>query len=143
MHRHLIAVKVRVEGRADQRVQLNGFSFDQNGLKGLYTEPVQCRSAVQQHRVFLDHFVERVPDLRYFPLHHFLRALDGGNKSLLFQSEINKRLEELERHLFGQTALMQPQIRTDGNNGAAGIIHAFAKQVLPKSALFALECVAQ
>ncbi len=35
MDRHLVAVKVRVEGGAHQRMQLNGPAFHQDGLKGL------------------------------------------------------------------------------------------------------------
>ena len=35
MHGHLVAVKVGVEGSANQRVQLDCFAFDQDGFKGL------------------------------------------------------------------------------------------------------------
>jgi hypothetical protein len=55
----------------------------------------------------------------------------------LFQSKIDKGFEQFKRHFFGQSALVQAQIRSDGNNGPPGIIHAFAQQVLPKSTLLA------
>ena len=48
MHRHLVAVEVGVEGRADQRMQANGAAFDEDGLEGLDAEAVQRRGAVQQ-----------------------------------------------------------------------------------------------
>ncbi len=37
---HLVAVEVGVERRADQRVQLNGLAFDQNGFKSLNPQSV-------------------------------------------------------------------------------------------------------
>ena len=41
MHSHLVAVKVGIEGRGDQRVQLDGAALDQHRLKCLDTEAVQ------------------------------------------------------------------------------------------------------
>ena len=37
VHGHLVAVEVGVKGRANERVQLDGFTFDELGLKGLNT----------------------------------------------------------------------------------------------------------
>ncbi len=42
MHRHLIAVEVGVEGRANQRMQLNRLAFDQLRLESLNAETVQA-----------------------------------------------------------------------------------------------------
>ena len=57
MHRHLVAVKVGVVSGTDQRVQLQGAAFHQHRLKGLDTQAVQSRGAVEQDRVVLDdHF---------------------------------------------------------------------------------------
>ena len=39
---HLVTVEVRVEGRANQGMQLNGLSFDQDRFKGLNAQAVQC-----------------------------------------------------------------------------------------------------
>ncbi len=47
MDRHLIAVEVGVEGRADERMDLDGAAFDQDWLEGLNAEAVQRRGAVQ------------------------------------------------------------------------------------------------
>ena len=41
MDSHLVTVEVSVEGGADQRVQLDGMAFDQNGLKCLNAQAVQ------------------------------------------------------------------------------------------------------
>ena len=105
---HLIAVKVRVEGRANQRVQADCFSFDQHRLKRLHAQTVQRRRAVQHHRVFPHDFVNGVPDFGGFPLHHFLGAFDRRHIAFFQQAVIDKGFEKLQRHLFGQPALMQP-----------------------------------
>ena len=49
--RHLVAVEVGVEGRADERVDLDRLALDQHRLEGLDAEPVERRRAVQQDRV--------------------------------------------------------------------------------------------
>ena len=46
VHGHLVAVEVRVERSADERGDLNGSAFDQNGLERLNGKPVQRGSAV-------------------------------------------------------------------------------------------------
>ena len=44
---HLVAVKVSVEGGADQRMDLDGLAFNQHGLKCLDAQTVQGWGAVQ------------------------------------------------------------------------------------------------
>src|SRR6476469_5347577 len=51
VHGHLVAVEVRVERGADQRVDLDGLALDQLRLEGLDAQAVQRRRAVEQHRV--------------------------------------------------------------------------------------------
>src|SRR6185437_6433135 len=51
VHGHLVAVEVRVEGGADERMNLDGLALDEHRLEGLDAEAVQRRSAVQQHGV--------------------------------------------------------------------------------------------
>src|SRR5258707_1893731 len=63
--------------------------------------------------------------------------------ALGFELVINERLEELERHLLRQTALVEFQFRADDDHGAAGIVHALAEKVLAETALLALERVGQ
>src|SRR4051812_9331036 len=47
---HLVAVEVRVERVADERVDLNRLALDEDRLERLKAEPVQRRCAVQQDR---------------------------------------------------------------------------------------------
>ena len=74
VHGHLVAVEVGVERRADERVQLDGLALDEDRLERLDAEAVQRRSAVQEHRVLLDHVLEDVPDLGALLLDHLLGA---------------------------------------------------------------------
>ncbi len=141
MHGHLVAVKVGVERGADQRVNLDGLAFDQHRLKGLDAQAVQRWGAVQQHRVILDDFFKDVPDHRLLHLHHFLGLLDGGAVAGLLEAVIDEGLEQLERHLLGQAALVQLQLRADNDDRTAGVVDALAEQVLAEAALLALERV--
>src|SRR5690606_21009718 len=97
--------------------------------------------AVEHNGVLLDHLVQNVPHLGTLALHHLLRALDGVNVAPLFELVVDERLEELERHLLRQTALVQLERRTDHDHRTTGVIHALAEQVLPESPLLALEHV--
>ncbi len=71
--RHLVAVEVGVERRADERVQLDGLALDEHRLERLDAEAVERRRAVQEHRVLADDLLEDVPDLGTLLLHHLLR----------------------------------------------------------------------
>jgi hypothetical protein len=66
VHRHLVAVEIRVEGGADQRVQLDRLALDQHGLKSLDPETMQGRGPIQQHRMLADYLLEDVPN--FWPL---------------------------------------------------------------------------
>src|SRR3984957_10534838 len=46
----------------------------------------------------------------------------------------DERLEQFQRHLLRQSALMQTQGRTHDDDGAARVIHALAQQVLAEPA---------
>ena len=59
----------------------------------------------------------------------------------LFKFGIDEGLEELKRHLFGQTALVQLEVRANGNNRTARVVDALTKQVLTEAALLALDHV--
>ena len=47
---HLVAVEVGVEGRAYERVKLDGAAVDENRLESLDAEPVKRRGAVEQNK---------------------------------------------------------------------------------------------
>ncbi len=53
VHRHLVAVEVRVVSGANERMNANRFAFDQLRLESLDRKPVQSRRAIQQHRMAL------------------------------------------------------------------------------------------
>ena len=141
MHGHLVAVEVGVVRRADQRMQMDGFAFHQHRLEGLNAETMQRRCAVEQHRVLANHFVEHVPDFRTHALDHALRALDVVRLTAVDELLHHERLEELERHLFGQPALVQLEVRADHDDRTARVVDALAEQVLAEPALLALEDV--
>ena len=140
---HLVAIEVGVEGRASQRVQLDGLAFDQHRLERLDAEAVQRGRAVEQDGMILDDFFENVPNHRVLLLHQFLGLLDGGAMAALLEAMIDERLEQLERHLLRQAALVELQLGTDHDHGTAGIIDALAEQVLAEAALLAFERIGE
>ncbi len=143
VHRHLVAVEVGVERLADQRMDLDRLALDEHGHERLDAEAVQGRRAVEEHRVLLDHAVEDVPHLGTHALDHALRALDVLRAVLRDELAHHERLEQLERHLLGQPALVQPQLRPDDDDRTAAVVDALAEQVLTEPALLALEHVGE
>ena len=143
MYGHLVAVEVRVVGGADERMQTDGLAFHQQGLKGLDAQTVQGRGAVEQDGILPHHFGENVPDHQLFALHHLLGALDGGGMPAFLQLRVDEGLEELQRHLLGQAALMQLEVGAYGDDRTAGVVHALAQQVLAEAALLALDHVGE
>ena len=140
---HLVAVEVGVERRADERVDLDGLALDEDGLEGLDTESVQRRRPVQEDRVLLDDLLEDVPHLRAPALDHALGRLDVLGQLAVDEALHDEGLEQLERHLLGQTALVQLERRPDDDHRTAGIVDALAQQVLAEAALLALEHVGE
>ncbi len=143
VHGHLVAVEVGVEGGADQRMDLDGLAFDEHGLKRLDAEAVEGRGAVEQDRVVLDDLFEDVPDDGLLHLDHLFGLLDGGAVAGLLEAVIDEGLEELERHLLGQAALVQLELGADDDDRTAGVVDALAEQVLAEAALLALEGVGE
>ena len=143
VHGHLVAVEVGVERGADERMQLDRLALDQHRLERLDAETMQRRRAVEHHRMLADHLVEDVPDFRLLLLDELLGLLDGRRQALRVETRIDERLEQLERHLLRQAALMQLELRTDDDDRAAGIVDALAEQVLAEPALLALQHVGE
>ena len=140
---HLVAVEIRIEGSANERMDLDGFAFYEHGFECLDAQTVKGWGAVEQHRMVLNDLFQDVPNHGLLQFHHFFCLLDGGAVALLFEAVIDERLEEFERHLLGQAALMQLQFGTDHDDGTTRVINAFAEQVLAEAALFALQGVAE
>ena len=143
VHGHLVAVEVSVEGGTDQRVQVDGLALDQHGFEGLDAQTVQGRRPVQHDRVLADHLFEDIPDLGALLFHHALGGLDGRRQPIELELGVDKRLEQLQRHLLRNTALVQLQRRTHHDHGTTRVIHALAEQVLTEPALLTLEHVGE
>ena len=138
---HLVAVEVGVVGRADERMDADRLALDEDGLEGLDGEAVQRRRAVEQHRVALRDLLEDVPDLGRALLDHLAGAAHGVHEAELLEPADDERLEEDERHLLRQAALVELELRADDDDGAAGVVDALAEEVLAEAALLALQHV--
>ena len=143
VHGHLVAVEVRVVSGANERMNADRFAFDEQRLESLDRKTVQGRRAVEQHRVALGDFFEDVPDFRRLALDHLLRAAHGVDVAEFLEAANDERLEQNERHLLRQTALVQLQLRPDDDDGTARVIDALAEQVLAETSALALEHVAE
>src|SRR4051794_28672130 len=89
----------------------------------------------------LNDLFKDVPNNRFLLLNHFLGLLDGRAVSRLFKTVVDERLEELECHLLGKTALVQLQFGADDDHGTSGVVDALSKQVLTEASLLTLEGV--
>jgi len=103
-------------------LKLDRLAFDQHRLERLDAEAVQRRRAVEQHRMLANHLVENVPDLGLLLLDQLLRLLHRGGQALGVEPRIDERLEQLERHLLRQAALVQLELGTDHDHRAARIV---------------------
>ncbi len=140
---HLVAVEVRVERRADERVDLDRLALDEDRLERLDAEAVERGRAVQEDRVLLDDFLEGVPHLVRRLLDELLGRLDRGRDALLLEPVVDERLEQLEGHLLRQAALVELELRPDDDDGTARVVHALAEEVLAEAARLALERVGE
>ena len=117
--------------------------FDEHRHEGLDAQPMEGRGAVQEHRVVLDDVLEHVPHLGTHALDDALGALDVVGEALLDELAHDERLEQLERHLLRQAALVQLQLGADDDDRSPRIVDALAEQVLAESALLALQHVGE
>ena len=143
MDRHLVAVEVRVERGAHERVDLDGLALDQHRLEGLDAESVERRGAVEEHGVLLDHVLENVPDFGTQPLDHLLGTPDVRGERPVDEHLHHERLEELDRHETRQAALVHLEPGSDHDHRPAGVVHALAEEVLAETPLLALEHIGQ
>src|SRR4051794_2647603 len=93
--------------------------------------------------MILDHLFEDVPHHRVLLFDQLFGLLDGRAVAALLEPMIDERLEQLERHLFRETALMQLEVGTDDDDGTAGVVDALAEEVLAETALLTLEGVGE
>ena len=143
VHRHLVAVEVGVVRGTNQRMELQRSALDEDGLKRLDAQSVQGRRTVQEDGMSLDDDLERVPYLGLRSFNSLTRRLDILRDLGLDQTLHDEGLEQLQRHLLGQTALVHLQLRADNDNGTAGVVDTLAQQVLTEATLLTLEHIGQ
>ena len=93
--------------------------------------------------MLFDDAFQHIPHFRSDLLDHSLGALDVMRVALLYQLLHDERLEEFQRHLLRQTALIEFQLRSDDDNRTSGIVNTFTQQVLSETSLLALEHIGQ
>ena len=144
VNRHLVAVEVGIECGTNQRVQLQRTALYQDRLKRLNTQTVQRRRTVHQHGVPLDDDLQRIPNLLGgAAVYHLTGLADVLGNLEIHQPLHNKGLEELQRHLLGQAALVHLQFGAHHDNGTAGIVYTLTQKVLAEASLLTLQHIAQ
>ena len=73
----------------------------------------------------------------------FFACLTVADRPLGVELGVDERLEQFERHLLRQAALVQLELRTDDDDRTARIVDALAEQVLAEAALLALQHVGE
>ena len=94
MHSHLVTVKVCVVSATDQGVELNRLTLDQDRLKRLNTQSMQCWRAVQHHRMLANNAGQNVPYIGCFAFNHLFCSFDGRCQLHLFELAEDERLKE-------------------------------------------------
>ena len=89
------------------------------------------------------HLFKNIPNFRCLTLNEFLGAANGVHIAKFFEAADNEWLEKNERHLFGKSALIEFEFRTDDDNRAARIVHAFTEEVLAETTTLTLQHVAE
>ena len=141
--RHLVAVEIRVVRRAHERMELYGLVLDEHRLERLYAQAVERRGPVEKHGMFLYHLVERVPHDRNLVLEQLLGYLYRRRLSPELEFLVYERPEELKSHLLWYSALVEPEVGTHGDDGAAGVVDPLAQKILPEPSLLSLDYVAE
>ncbi len=93
MHRHLISVEVGIESGTDERVDMDSLTLDENRLKGLDTETMQCRSTIEEDVVILGNALENVPDFFSTRSDHPLGILHVVSHALIDEIPYHEGLE--------------------------------------------------
>src|SRR5258707_14752362 len=88
-----------------------------------------------------DDFLENIPNDGLLALDHFLRLLDRRGVLLLLEQVVYEWLEQLQRHLLRQAALMKLELGTHYDDRTSRVVDALSEKVLPEAALLTLERV--
>ena len=104
---------------------------------------MQRGGAIQHHRVALSHLFQHVPNLRGLALDKFLGRTYGVHVAKFLEPANNEWLEQHERHLLGQAALVKLQLWPNNDHRTTGVIYTFAEQVLAETTALTLKHVGQ
>ena len=135
--------KSKMTPDSKMRMQLYSLTLYQNRLERLYTESVKGRGTVEHYRMFLDDSFEHVPYLRSYFLDHSLGTLDIVSVAVFHELLHDERLEQFERHLLRQTALIEFQLRSYYDYRTSRVVYTLSEKVLSESSLFSLEHIRQ
>ena len=139
MHRHLVSIKVRIVRCTNQRMKLDGSTFDQYWLERLDTQSMQCRRTVQKNWMVCNNLFQNIPNLWLNLFHHSLSALDVMRSAVFHKLLHNKRLEQLQCHFLRKTTLVHFQFRTNNDNGSSGVVYSLTKKVLSETSLLTFQ----
>ena len=76
--------------------------------------------------MLFDYFFKHIPYLRLKSFYHFLGALDIMSNSFSCQFFHNKRLKQLDCHLFWQTTLIDLKFWLYTDNGTSGVVNSLS-----------------
>ena len=120
-------------------MEADGLTFDQFGLEGLNTQTVQRRSTVEHDGMAFQDILKDFPHHGVLAVDDALGRLDGLDQAAFEEFADNKRFEELAGHVLRQTAFVHLQLRSHDDNGTAGVVDTFTKQVLTETALLTFQ----
>ena len=102
VHRHLVAVEVRVVGQPNERMNANRFAFDQERFESLNRKTMQGRRAVQQHRMTSVTSSRISQTSGVWRSIIFFRTAHGVHVAEILQAANDERLEQNQRHFLGK-----------------------------------------
>ena len=140
---HRVAVEVGVVGGTDERMHLDGVTFNEDRAERLDGLAVQGRRAVQKHVLVFNRLFEDRPHFRCFVFDKTTCSADVVGEFACKQALNDERAEEFEHHVLRQTAFVESEVRTDDDDGATRVVHAFAEEVLTQIAVLTLEVVGE
>ena len=116
-------------------MQLYRATLNEDRGECLDTESVERRRTVQQHGVILDNVFENIPNAGFHSLDHSLRALYIMTSVVFHKFFHNERLEKLDRHFLGKSALIKLELGSYDYNRTTGIVYTFSEKVLTETTL--------
>ena len=139
MDRHLVAVKIGIKRRTNKGMKLYRSAFDKYRFKRLNTKSVKRGRTVKKHRMLLNYFSKYVPYgiIRAFNL--FLRVFNIMRAAVVYKLFHYKRLKQLKRHFFRQTALIYFKLRTYNDNRTSRIVNTLTEKVLTETSLLTFQ----